>query len=48
MILLFFPSTTKEHLERLAGVFKKFKEAGLKLNPSECEFFKGETHYSGM
>ena len=30
----------KEHITRLRAVFEKLAEAGLKLKPNKCEFFK--------
>ena len=36
----YFLKTPKEHITRLWAVFEKLAEAGLKLKPSKCEFFK--------
>ena len=30
----------KEHIKRLRGTFQRLAEAGLKLKPGKCEFFK--------
>ena len=38
--VVIFSRTPEEHLERLDAVFTKIGEAGLKLKPSKCEFFK--------
>ena len=37
----------KHHLVQLRAVFEKIKEAGLKLKPSKCEFFKKSLTYLG-
>ena len=37
----------KEHIERLRGVFDKLVQAGLKLKPKKCEFFKSKISYLG-
>ena len=42
-----FSDTEKEHVKRLAAVFEHFREHGLKLKPSKCEFFKEEINYLG-
>ena len=38
--IIIFSKTPKEHITRLRAVFEKLVEAGLKLKPSKCEFFK--------
>ena len=35
-----FSKMSKEHIERLRGVFEKLSAAGLRLKPSKCQFFK--------
>ena len=45
--IVVFSKTPEEHLERLRGVFDKLVEAGLKLKPSKCEFFKSKITYLG-
>ena len=35
-----FSETPKEHIGRLRDVFQKLHEAGLKLKPKKCEFFR--------
>ena len=37
----------KDHLVQLRAVFQKRKEAGLKLKPSKCEYFKKSLTYLG-
>ena len=38
--IIVFSKMPKEHVERLRGVFNKLVQAGLKLKPKKCEFFK--------
>ena len=38
--ILIWSSSQDEHLERLDAVFKRLAEAGFKLKPSKCSFFK--------
>ena len=45
--VILFSNTPGEHLERLRGVFQKMREAGLKLKPSKCDFFKDRIAYLG-
>ena len=45
--VILFSKTPKEHIERLEAVFQKISEAGLKLKPSKCEFFRSRIHYLG-
>ena len=40
-----FSKSCKEHLQHLNAVFHKFKEAGLKIKLSKCQFFKTQLHY---
>ena len=37
----------EEHLKHIEIIFKKLKEAGLKLKESKCDFFKCKIHYLG-
>ena len=37
---IIFSKTPRKYIERLRGVFQKLHEAGLKLKPNKCEFFK--------
>ena len=45
--IVVFSKTPEKHVERLRGVFTKLSEAGLKLKPSKCEFFKTRISYLG-
>ena len=45
--IVIFSDTEKEHVKHLAAVFECFREHGLKLKPSKCEFFKEEINYLG-
>ena len=45
--VIVFSKDIPSHLERLRGVFTKLREAGLKLKPSKCEFFREKIHYLG-
>ena len=45
--VIIFSKTPEEHIARLEAVFKKISDAGLKLKPSKCEFFKRWIHYLG-
>ena len=38
--LLIYTQTEKEHLNHLDLLLEKFREAGIKLKMSKCEFFK--------
>ena len=45
--MIIFSRNEKEHLKHTEIIFKKLKEAGLKLKESKCDFFKWEIHYLG-
>ena len=45
--VIVFSKTPEEHVFRLEAVFEKLKQAGLKLKPSKCEFFRQELTYLG-
>ena len=45
--IIIFSKTPEEHLHRLKLVFQKIWEAGLKLKPSKCEFFRTKLEYLG-
>ena len=45
--VIVFSKTPKEHVVRLRAVFDRLKQAGLKLKPSKCEFFRQELTYLG-
>ena len=40
--------TFDDHLRNLEDVFQRFREAGLKLKPSKCQFFRKEVTYLGF
>ena len=44
---IIFSKTPKEHITRLRSIFEKLAEAGLKLKPSNCDFFKRWIAYLG-
>ena len=43
--IIIFSKDPDDHITRLEGVFEKLTEAGLKLKPSKCEFFKARLKY---
>ena len=45
--IIIFSRTPDDHITRLEGVFEKLAEAGLKLKPSKCEFFRSSLKYLG-
>ena len=45
--IIIFSRNEQEHLKHIEIIFKKLKEAGLKLKESKCDFFKQEIHYLG-
>ena len=45
--IIVFSKNPDDHITRLEGVFEKLAEAGLKLKPSKCEFFKAKLKYLG-
>ena len=45
--VVIFAETPEEHLKRLEAVFQKLAQAGLKLKPSKCSFFRKEINYLG-
>ena len=47
MTSLYFWKHQKDYLVLLRTVFQKLKEAGLKLKPRKCEFFKKSLTYLG-
>ena len=40
-------STFEEHLSRLRSVFKRLREAGLKLKPQKCAFLQQKVSFLG-
>ena len=45
--VIMYSRTEEEHLIRLRAVFERFRESGLKLKPSKCNFFCTEINYLG-
>ena len=45
--VIIFSDTFQEHLDRIDKVFKRFREAGLKLAPKKCSFFMRRVKYVG-
>ena len=43
--VIVYSHTEEEHLTRLRAMFKRFRESGLKLKPSKCNFFRTEINY---
>ena len=43
--ILIFSQSYEDHLQHLHIVFQTFKEAGLKIKLSKCQFFKMHLHY---
>ena len=43
-VIVYF-HTEEEHLTQLRAVFERFRESGLKLKPSKCNFFHTEINY---
>ena len=37
---IFFSRTIEEHLQSLREIFRRFKDANLKINAAKCEFFR--------
>ena len=45
--IIVFSKMIEEHLERLAQVLSRLRDAGLKLKPTKCHLFKKSVHYLG-
>ena len=45
--VIVYSRTEEEHLIQLRAVFERFRERGLKLKPSKCNFFHTEINYLG-
>ena len=45
--IIVFSKTPEKYVERWRGAFIKLSEAGLKLKPSKCEFFKTRISFLG-
>ena len=46
-VIIIFSENEWEYLEHLEEVFRRLKEAGLKMKRSKCDFFKSKIHYLG-
>ena len=44
---LVYSPTIDQQLSHLEQVFQRFRERGVKLNPSKCHLFKQEVRYLG-
>ena len=45
--ILVFSRSLEEQIQRLHTIFQRIREAGLKLSPEKCDFFKKEVSYLG-
>ena len=45
--IIIYSKTPEEHLEHLRLILEALREAGLKIKPSKCEFFKRELTFVG-
>ena len=45
--IVVFSRTPEEHLQRLASVFNRLSQAGLKLKPEKCSFFQRSVRFLG-
>lgn len=45
--IIVFSNSFEDHIEHIAKVLVRLKEAGLKLKPSKCQFLKPEVKYLG-
>ena len=45
--IIIFSRTIEEHLERLAEVLGRLRDAGLKLKPAKCHLLRKSVHYLG-
>ena len=43
--IIIFSENELEHLEHLEEVFRRLREAGLKMKHSKCDFFNSKIHY---
>ena len=46
--IIIFSSSFEDHLSHLEEVFKRLRDAGLKLSPKKCFFAKERLHYLGF
>ncbi len=45
--IIVYSSTLEKHLEHLNEIFKRLREAGLRLKPSKCQFLCPQISYLG-
>ena len=45
--ILIFSRTLEDQKERLRTIFRRIRDAGLKLSPEKCDFFRKEVSYLG-
>ena len=45
--ILIYSKTEEEHVQHIQQIFQRLEDAGLKLKPSKCDFFKKEVRYLG-
>lgn len=45
--ILIFAQSFEEHVERVEEVLRRFRNAGLKLQPKKCHFFQKQVEYLG-
>jgi hypothetical protein len=45
--IVVFSRTLEEHVKRLKEVFQRLADAGLKLKPKKCAFFRRQVHFLG-
>ena len=45
--VIIFSRTLEDHRRKLKAVFKRLREAGLKLNPEKCKFMQTSVGYLG-
>ena len=43
--ILIYSKTEEEHVQHIQQIFQRLEDAGLKLKPSKCDFFKKEVRY---
>ena len=44
---IIFSKNEEDHLRHIEEVFYQLRQAGLKIKPSKCDFFKSEIYYLG-
>ena len=45
--IIIFSQTVEEHLQRLAEVLRRLKDAGLKIKPGKCQLLSKSVQYLG-